>query len=304
MKNINLNLLKALEALLIERHVSRAAAKIGITQSAMSITLKQLREIYQDELLIRGAQGKMQLTLFAEGLILQVREAIAQVDKVFHAHEPFNTKQSMHTFHIGTNDYIAFVLLPKVLKYIMQEAPNIKIVQHAVNYFDDPAIFEEKKIDLILGSFPKAPGSLKVQSLFTDKSIIVADKNHPAFQKEKLSTKEFVKYPQVFVAIESQPEENFIANMLKKMGHDIKIRLMTPHTLIALQALPGTLLMTNTVEMLAMPFVKPLGLACKPVPYKLPDYHAKMYWHTKHHSNPAHAWLRGIIKNIADKINQ
>ena len=71
---------------------------------------------------------------------------------------------------------------------------------------------------------------------------------------------------------------------------------MTPHTLIALQVLPGTLLMTNTVEMLAKPFIEPLGLAMHETPYKLRHYNAKMYWHTRDHNDQGHQWLRDLIK--------
>src|SRR3990167_9178318 len=75
-----------------------------------------------------------------------------------------------------------------------------------------------------------------------------------------------------------------------------KISLMTPHTLIALQVLPGTLLMTNTVEMLAKPFIEPLGLRMHETPYKLRHYNAKMYWHTRDHNDQGHQWLRDLIK--------
>lgn len=301
MHNLNFNLLKALEALLTEQHVSRAGKKIGITQSAMSIALKQLREIYQDELLIRNVHGKMQLTLFAKKLTPSVQEALKQIDAVFLGHIPFDPLTATRTFHIGMNDYIAFVLLPKLMQSIMQEAPHVKIVQHAINYLDSAKPFEETKLDIVLGNFPHVPGSLKTTHLFSDKGIIVADKHHPAFKKEKLTTKELLIYPQVFAAIESQPEENFIVKMLQDMGHDVKVSLITPHTLIALQALPGTLLMTNTVEKLARPFIKPLGLAWRPVPYKLTDYHAKMYWHAQNHNDPAHIWLRNLIKQLSKK---
>ena len=150
---------------------------------------------------------------------------------------------------------------------------------------------------LILGS-----RSLKTTHLFTDHGVIVADKDHPVFQNEKLTTKKMLEYPQVFVALETQPEENFIAEMLKKMGHQVKVSLMTPHTLIALQALPGTKLMTNTVEKLARPFIEPLGLAMHVPPYKLRDYQAKLYWHARDQNDQGHQWLRGLIKEISRNL--
>jgi DNA-binding transcriptional LysR family regulator len=295
MSNLNFNLLKALDALLQEQNVSQAGAKIGITQSAMSIALKQLRGIYQDELLVRGQKGHMSLTSFAKQLIHPVREALQAIDTVFLGKLPFDPTISNRIFRIGMSDYLALVLLPPLLRITSKLAPDIKIVQYAVNYLNSLEPFDE--LDLVIGDFPYAPSSLKTTSIFIDKAIIVADKKHPAFH-EKLTLKKFVQYPQVFVAIEGQPEENFIAKMIQAKGYDLKIKLMTPHTLIALQVLPNTLLMTNTVERLAQPFVKSLGLAMQQPPYDLRSYHARLYWHLRDDGDAANQWLRNLIKEI------
>ncbi|NNM59222.1 MAG: LysR family transcriptional regulator [Legionellales bacterium] len=296
MLNINFNLLKALDALLLEQNVSKAGDKVGVTQSAMSVSLNQLRKMYHDDLLVRGAQGRMSLTNFAEELRLPVQEAMRQMETLFIAHAPFEPIHSTRTFHIGMSDYIAFVLLPNLMKIAGTIAPNIKIVQHAVNHLDSLRPFEETQLDLVLGDFRSVPSSLKMTSLFTDEGVIVADKKHPAFALKTFSVEKMLTYPQVFVALESQPEGNFIVDMLKKKGHTVKVSLMTPHTLIALQTLPQTLLMTNTVKKLAEPFLEPLGLAMRETPYKLRNYHANMYWHARMQNDPAHVWLRELIK--------
>ncbi len=106
----------------------------------------------------------------------------------------------------------------------------------------------------------------------------------------------------LFVALESHPEINFIADLLQKAGHSVKISLMTPNTLIALHALLGTLLMTNTVEKLAKPFLEFLGLGMCDTPYKLPKYHAKLYWHVRDQNDAGHQWLRVLIKHCAAEL--
>lgn len=302
-ENINFNLLKALDALLSEQNVSKAGERIGITQSGMSITLGQLRILYQDDLLVRGSQGKMQLTAFAKKLIQPVKEAMMHAEAVFIASAPFELATTARTYHIGMSDYIAFVLLPKLMQKIIKLAPHIKIVQHAVNHMDNLEPFEKYNLDVVIGDFQTVPGSLKTTQLFTDKGVIVADKHHPAFRDNKLTVKKLLEYPQVFVTLESQPEENFIAEMLKKMGHKVKISLMTPHTLIALQTLPGTQLMTNTVVRLAEPFLQPLGLMMRETPYKLSQYRAKLYWHARDQNDRGHSWLRELIKEISNTIS-
>jgi|SRR5579885_815341 DNA-binding transcriptional LysR family regulator len=300
--DINLNLLKALDALLNEQNVSKAADRVGITQSAMSITLGQLREIYNDDLLVRGQQGRMQLTSFARLLIQPVKEALSHAEAVFIAHVPFDASRAERTFHIAMSDYIAFVLLPRLMQQIIHTAPNIKIVQHSINHIDNMVPFEEFELDVAIGDFQSAPKNLITTKLFTDRGVIVADKKHPAFKNGKLTLTEFLKHPQVFVALESHPEQSCVAELLKKLGHQVKINLMTPHTLIALQALPGTLLMTNTVERLARPFIQSLQLEMQPTPYKLPRYQANLYWHARNQNDPGHQWLRQLIKMISRTI--
>lgn len=302
-KNINFNLLKALDALLSEQSVSKAGEKIGVTQSAMSITLGQLRNLYQDDLLVRGSRGRMQLTPFAKKLTQPVREAMFHARAVFVASTPFAPATALRTYHIGMSDYIAFVLLPQLMQKIVKLAPGIKIVQHAINHMDNLEPFEKLNLDVVIGDFQSVPSSLKTTQLFTDQGVIVADKNHLAFRDKKLTVKKMLAYPQIFVTLESQPEENFIAEMLKKMGYEVKISLMTPHTLIALQTLPGTELMTNTVTRLAKPFLQPLGLSMRETPYKLRQYHAKLYWHARDHNDQGHRWLRELIKEISNTIS-
>lgn len=299
-ENINFNLLKALDALLSEQNVSKAGERIGISQSGMSITLGQLRKLYKDDLLVRGTQGKMQLTAFAKKLVQPVKEAMLHTEAVFVGSAPFEPATTVRTFHIGMSDYIAFVLLPKLMQQVIKLSPHIKIVQHAINHMDNLEPFENYNLDIVIGDFQAAPGSLKMTQLFTDQGVIVADKHHPAFHDKNLTVKKLLKYPQVFVTLEGQPEENFIANMLKKMGHEVRISLMTPHTLIALQTLPGTQLMTNTVIRLAKPFLQPLGLMMRKTPYKLPQYRAKLYWHARDQNDLGHGWLRELIKEISN----
>ncbi len=299
---LNLNLLRPLVALLREQNVSKAANLLGLTQSATSLSLKQLRELFQDELLIRSQGSRMTLTVFAKTLLQPAQEALYQAEKVFLAHIPFYPETSTKTFHIGMSDYIAYRVLPKLMQHLASVAPFIKIVQHAVNYLDSTQVFDDYVIDMAIGDFTKAPLSLKMTSLFSDRGIIAADKNHPAMRLSKLPLKEFLKYPQVFVALEGQPEKNFIFDMLQEQGHHPEVRLMTPHTLIALQSLPGTLLMTNTVEGLAKPFLESLGLVVRDTPYKLKKYHANLYWHSKDQNDPAHQWLREVIKAICKNL--
>lgn len=303
LSNINLNLIKALDALLTEQNVSKAGARIGITQSAMSIALKQLREIYQDELLIRGQQGRMMLTSLAVSLIPTVKQTIRNIEGTFTSHLPFDPMVSQRAFHIGMFDYIALLLLPRIMQEVAHQAPNVKIVHHSISHLDSLKPFEESGMDVVIGGFDDAPENLKTLSLFMDKAVVVADSKHPAFKSRRLTLKEYAKYPQIFISFTpTQPEQNGLIQVIEKQGCKLSISLMTPHTLIALQALPGTLLMANVVERLATPFLQPLDIAAYTAPYDAPKYHARLYWHPRDQNDSGNCWLRELIKSIAEKI--
>ena len=301
LSEINLNLLLALDALLSECHVTRAAEKLDVTQAAMSTSLKQLRLIYDDALLVRGQKSRMRLTPFAKTLQNPVKHAITNLQQLFCGEDTFDPSMTDRIFHIGMSDYLALMVLPKLMQYLQQHAPNIQIIQHAVNYLDSHERFERDHLDLILGHFPHAPGSLKSQLLFSDDPVIVTDKNHPLLQKKRITVNEMMKYPQVFVALEGQANKSFIYDYFRDHGYDVTARLFTPHTLISLQSLPNTQLIAHSVRRLAQPFLSPLSLAMNNAPYQLsnrPKYYAKQYWHAEVQDDPGHTWLRQCIKSI------
>src|SRR5690606_17107214 len=117
---LNLNLLNSLDALLSEINVSRAAARLDVSQSAMSHSLSQLREIFSDKLLIRGQAGKMSLTPLAIELEPKVKKAMAGIKSVFLGEKAFEPQSSKDTFYIGMSDYASMVLLPAITKLLVK----------------------------------------------------------------------------------------------------------------------------------------------------------------------------------------
>lgn len=293
---INLNLLITLDALLTECHVTRAAEALGVSQAAMSASLRQLRDIFQDSLLVRGQQGVMTMTPLAETLQNQVRIAIDSIQNVFSGSEAFDPASSRRIFHLGMSDYIAFVIMPKLMKHLAKHAPSIQIVQHAVNFMDSYDPIENQGCDIVIGDFSNAPESLKSQRLFTDKGFIIADKNHAIFKQKRMTLSAIASYPQIFVSLEGASQKNFILEYMREKHKDVSVALFTPHTLISLFALPGTQLIAHSVEKLASPLVKFAKLKMVPAPYQFPDYKACQYWHLKMNDDPAHRWLRETIR--------
>jgi DNA-binding transcriptional LysR family regulator len=306
--NINLNLLRILAILLSESHVTRAGEKIGLTQSAMSNALKQLRGIYQDELLIRGRGGKMRLTPLAESLRLPVRQALEHAEHAFTCTVEFDPKTSRRNFHIGMSDYIEFVLLTPLIKKISQLAPKCKIIIHHLTHFSDATLLANNQLDLVIGHFPRAPTNLMVQRLFSDSGSFVSHRNHPITKKPKIDLQDILAYPLIMVSFTDDPAQNYLDDLLIQHGYPAQVDVSVPHATIALQALKNTTFITHTVKRIAAPIAKQARLTLLPQPrdlknsFKQQKYIAYQYWHKIVNNEHSHIWLRKIVKEISDEV--
>ena len=292
----NLNLLRALNALLAEQSVSNAAYACDVTQSAMSVSLRKLRHHFNDSLLVKDSKGKLVLTELASKLSPIVHNLLLEVDNLLKVEVEFDPETTEGTIRIGMSDYLGFRVLPKLINHLSMVAPKLQIVHVAVNHLDSLSPFQNDHLDFIIGNFDNAPESLFKTALFEDKSILVMEKHHPLAEKAKFSIEEMCRYPQIFVSLEKGVDDNLIAQKLIDMGHAPIIKLITPHTLLPLQCLPATNMITNTVESLAEPFCESLGLVIKPPPYPMPDYKAFLYWQVQHKHSQLHQWFKNTLK--------
>src|SRR3990167_5206841 len=141
---INLNLLKVFVVLMREQHVSTAANSLGLTQPAVSNSLQQLRELFQDELLIRSGK-KMVPTQKALLLAPQIQQALNQLETVIFFSEEFDYKTSSREFRLGMTDYAEYVLLPKLYERIKEVAPHISLKVLTCHEFS-PEDFEAEEL--------------------------------------------------------------------------------------------------------------------------------------------------------------
>lgn len=299
---INLNLLLSLDALLTESHVSLAGERLGLSQPAISHALKQLRAIYQDQLLVRGQHSVMELTPLARSLKQPVRKAIEEVQIVFKGHEPFVVTKSTRTFHIGLSDYLTFVLMPHTLKLCLDIAPNIKITLHHLNRFKGLDDFKEHSLDLVLGAFDHVSPTLKSQRLFEDKGVYAMQASHPLATKKKITLKDTAAYPHIMVSYVEDPKDTFIDRIYRQAGFNSVSRIIVPHGYMALYGVAQSNMITHTVARFAAPFIKPFNLVLKDSPFPCPPYVAKQYWQPNMQDDPAHQWLRQTIKRFCETL--
>jgi DNA-binding transcriptional LysR family regulator len=303
LEGLDLNLLVALRALLAERHVTRAAARVGLSQPAMSHALARLRELLGDALLVRTPSG-MQPTARAEAMTLPLERALEDVARVLAPPEVFEPASSTRKFRIATNDYMELVLFPRMLARLWVEAPSIDVrVKNIGTHATDE--LAESKIDLAMGvggqfGSPDPPTGILMQRLVSDRFVCVVRDGHPLVKK-RLSLDEFIALPHALVAPRGE-SGSVVDAALAKLGKKRRVAVEVPHFLVAPHVVRETDVILTVAVRVANSLGPLLGLRQLTPPIELEGFSMSMVWHERQHADPAHAWLRALIASVAKTL--
>lgn len=306
LSKVNLNLLVALDALLTELHVSNAAKKVHITQSAMSNALKQLRDIFRDDLLVRSSDGFI-LTTRALELKPQVHQLLEQVNRLVYDQNGFDPSTSDRIFQIGMTDYMEFCVLPHLMRLRCHEAPNIEFRIRNLNQLDSEKPFEKGVIELGVGaSHTTYPPNMLYQNLFTiDSAVIVARKDHPLMQK-RITPTDYSRAKHIRIEF---PGSNGITLTpidlsLKKLGIVRNVAVSLGHMLPAFFMLQRSNLIITLPDFMPNHFIKKLGLASQKAAFIKRKLKIRQGWHPQHENDAGHQWLRQTIMRATQKMVQ
>jgi DNA-binding transcriptional LysR family regulator len=296
---IDLNLLVALQALLTERHVTRAAARMGLTQPAMSHALGRLRTTLGDPLLVRGQSG-LQLTARAASLVDPLDRLLRDASALLAA-PTFDPKTSTRRFRIATSDYMEIVLMPRFLEHLSEEAPNIDIVM--VRHAQGTAQLDEGEADLMM--VPPGPlerSDTRAQRILDEKFVCVVRADHPTVGK-KMTLDRYVELGHVLVSPRGDGV-GLVDHALAKVGRTRRVAVVVPHFLVAPFLVERTDYVLTVAARIARSLLPAVKLKLLPVPAELdlPGFDVRVVWHERDHADPAHAWLRTRIATVARSI--
>lgn len=295
---VDLNLLVAFDALLTERSVTKAAARIGIGQSAMSHNLARLRELFDDELLTRGAGG-MQPTPRALALADPVRIALAQIESLVSREEAFDPATAERIFRIGLPDSVEVLVGPALLAYTCAHAPGIRFRFYAAEgqgLLDD---LDADRLDLGIGYGTFAGGQVhhKRRTLSTDSYLVMFNAKTVGL-KPPISLDDYVRLPHVLTSLR-RGERGIVDEALEKQGLTRRIALVTPRFVAVPFLIASAAVITTMHARLARYFADKLRLSLSPPPIELPQLTSSLLWHASYDKDPAHIWLRETIMRIA-----
>src|SRR5262244_4218404 len=155
-RRLDLNLLVAFQVLMREKNVSRAAERLFIGQPAMSGTLARLREVFQDEVLVRTGRG-MEPTTKALALYAQLTPALESIRATLFAQPAFDPATQSRTFHLGMRDWVEMWLMPALMARVQQAAPRVRIAVLASDARLGARMLENDEMDLGISVFPDGP---------------------------------------------------------------------------------------------------------------------------------------------------
>ncbi|RMG32492.1 MAG: LysR family transcriptional regulator, partial [Gammaproteobacteria bacterium] len=286
---LNLNLLKALDALLEEESVSLAAEKLGVGQPAMSHSLAQLRSLLRDELLVRSG-GRMVPTPKARALKAELRDILVRIERLIGPPPEFEPAVSVRQFRIAMMDSAASILLPHLVERSRAEAPGITFAIQSLDGIDMLEALDNHRIDLAFGSFRHGLDHHKTWLLYTDHYCAVfnsalIDASAPGFFSEG------AKIP---IVTDHSPEGEELLDRLRAAGMEPHVIVQTPH----LMAIPEIVSRVPAISILhgavAHMRARDFGLTIRRLPDALQTggIPLSLLWHGSFDHAPDHIWLR------------
>ena len=289
--------------------MTRAAEELGISQPAMSNSLRRLRDLFGDPILVRTSDG---MTPTDRALELQplVRNVLSAAEQVILPKTEFDPAASSRIFRIMASDYTESTLLPVLLRQLRKEAPGIRLdimTPSDVSFHD----VERGKVDLVINRFDSLPQSFHQVHLWDDSFSCVLSAENPVIKHWNLdsyltSKHVWVSKTGMGVGVGMTPNDvqrlGWVDEALAKLDAKRDITLFTRHYQAALLLGEQDDLIVTIPTMTAMGMAKNPKVVILDPPFEIPRMRLKMVWSPLLQHDPGHKWLRQIIKSVSEEM--
>jgi DNA-binding transcriptional LysR family regulator len=292
LRGIDLNLLVVLDALLVERHVSRTALRLNMSQPAVSHALARLRVLLDDPLLTRQGGG-LAPTIRAMELSKPLAEALAQIRTVL-GPDGFEPGRTRHTFRLAMSDYGAEIVLPRLLRELRRSAPNIDLAVTQLSREGMIAAVMDGDIDLGLGVFPPLPEQILSELLLDDDYACLVDRATLPPSAQWLDLESYLARPHALVAVHGVASTE-IDEAIHAAGYARRVALIIPHWSVAPKTIAGTDLVLTVARTSLKSSLQDDRLVVIAPPIPLPAIPFSQISHKRRRSDPALRWLRNMI---------
>jgi DNA-binding transcriptional LysR family regulator len=292
-EHIDATNLVALHVLLEERHVTRAASRLGITQSSMSHRLARLREAMQDPLFVRTPSGLLP-TPRAQSLAAPLGEALRALEAVTVVPERFDPATSRYAISIAMPDLLA-PLASRLVAGLTARAPLLQVrLTHVVPSLSEALAKGEPA--LALAPARQVDGRVITRTLGEVHFGVVGRQKHPAL-RGKLTTERWLECGHVVVRLGNE-QSNLVQSELVRRGLQRRVGLEVPSFLAGLFAVSNSDLLMNAPIPLVNEVAATLKLRVREAPIRLPRVRISLCWHERFQGDSAHQWVRERIFEV------
>ncbi|MET0794220.1 MAG: LysR family transcriptional regulator [Polyangiaceae bacterium] len=297
LSSIDLNLLVVLRALLNERHVTRAAARVGLSQSATSHALSRLRELYEDPLLVRSGRA-LQLTPRAVRLLPLLERGLSDLQTAVDDEPSFDPRTAKRAFSLGMADYLQALLMGPLLRRVAGEAPDVDLA--VIGFPNWSELIDSGGLDLaVSASSEPVPSSFSIQELFEDGFTCMVRRDHPLIKKQ-ISLAQYLKLRHIVVA-PSGTTGSPVDTELARRGLSRRIALRVSNFLTAPIVVCQTDFINTMPTRLARQAAKDYPLRLLPTPLPVPKFGLRLVWHPRLDNDPAQRWLRQSLITVSKR---
>lgn len=300
---IDLHLIRVLHTVLTERSVSRAALRLGMHQPAVSASLKRLRELAGDPLLVRSG-ASMVPTVAGLRMVEPAAEILRSAEMLFSDARAFDPACAQQTFSLAASDYLDPLFLPQLVTQIKALAPGCGIDIHPLSADADyRAHLAQGHYDVVIGNWPKPPDDLHLGRLFGDEVVCLVAHHHPATRRG-WDVKAWLAAEHIAPTPTHPGARGFVDEHLASQGLVRNINARCPHFGLIPAMVAGSLLVLTTGRQYAERFTATLPVQVLPCPVMFPRMMYYQLWHERTHASNAGRWLRERIKAVAASLRQ
>ncbi|WP_058910120.1 LysR family transcriptional regulator [Entomohabitans teleogrylli] len=286
LRQLDLNLLKALDALLDERSVTRAASRLALTQPAVSAMLTRLRDSFDDPLFVRARHG-MVPTVRALALAGPLKQILSDIDALMKPAR-FDPASSTLNITLAATDYAQRAIVQPLLLDLLRDAPGMRVAVQPVNNARVHEQLEKGEIDLAVLTAETLAPDLHARRLYDERYLCVMRAGHPAAH-EPMTLERFCSLPQALVSFSGDPFSGVTDRALAALGK-------TRHIALSVQSFLFLLSVLRESDLIGLVPARLLrgeaGLASSEAPLAVPGFTKVAAWHERTHHDAAHRWLR------------
>jgi DNA-binding transcriptional LysR family regulator len=301
LSGVDLNLLVVLDALLTEGHVTRAARRVGLSQSAASHALGRLRSLLGDPLFVRSGR-RLAPTPRAEALREPVRVALTAAAAALLGAPRFDPARAERTFRVVSGDLALLAVLPALVARVAREAPRVDLTFLAPGA-DPYGGLERADADLVIGPLLRGErgAGVRHQELFAEAFVCMMRRGHPLGTKRKLTLDAYCAASHALIAPGGTPG-GIVDDALARLGRSRRVAVRVPHFLVAPFVVGGGDLLLTLPERVATTLARNLDVVLLPPPLRVPGFTMAMFWHERTTDDPAHGWLRSVVERACASL--